>query len=144
MKDKDKLQLLKNLDTTGLMKRLHDTEDALEEALRDEASYKNLNFEYIASGTSDCQAVKAVLAELSVQVPEADVDGKKYTAPQKEQWLVKQRVENPQLQAEINKQQSVDFLIDNNRIKSDMAKRRLEGAKGELALKTAQLNFLAS
>lgn len=144
MNDKEKLEILRKLDTKELTKNLHEAEDALETALREEASFKNLNFEYVASSTSDCHAVKQLLAELTHQIPETDGMGKKLTAAQKEAWLMKQRSENQELQGTISKQKEVDFLIDNNQIKVDMAKRRLEGIRAILALKTQQIAFLAS
>jgi len=58
--------------------------------------------------------------------------------------LQKQRTENSELAAAINKQKSIAFLLENNEINIEMARRRLEGARALLALRTGQINFLAS
>ena len=144
MEDQDKLKFLNYLDTKDLIQKLQQYEIDLETALREDASFKNLNCEYLASGTSDSQAVKAVIAELSAQAPEANPEGKKLTVPEREAWLIRQRAENKELAGAINRQREVAFLIDNNEIALEMCKKRLESSKAILGLKTAQLNFLAS
>jgi hypothetical protein len=93
--------------------------------------------------STDCQEVKRILAELATQGPPAE-SGKKLTAAHREVWLQKQRTENDELAAAINKQKSISFLLENNEINIEMARRRLEGARALLALRTAQINFLAS
>ena len=138
-----KLKILRNLDTKGLIEKMQQYQDELEQALREHASFKDLNREYLTSGaSSDCQEVKRILAELTAKGP--DSEGKKLTVVEKETWLQRQRTENEELSAAIGKQKSIAFLVENNEIKIEMAKRRLEGARAVLALRTAQLNFLAS
>ena len=139
-----KIEILKSRGAKELMEKLDKYEDALEEALREDASFKNLNHEYLASGTNDCHEVKRIIAELSPLIPETSKEGKKLTAAEKESWLVRQRKENEELTAAINKQISISFIIENNQIKTDMARRRLDGVRGKLALVTAQINFLAA
>jgi hypothetical protein len=139
----EKLKILKSLDTKSLIERVRQYEEELEAALREHASFKDLNREYLTSGaSSDCQEVKRILAELTAKGP--DTGGKKLTVVEKETWLQRQRTENEELSAAIGKQKSIAFLVENNEIKIEMAKRRLEGARAVLALRTAQLNFLAS
>jgi hypothetical protein len=138
-----KLKILRNLDTKGLIEKMQQYQDELEQALREHASFKDLNREYLTSGaSSDCQEVKRILAELTAKGP--DTEGKKLTVVEKETWLQRQRTENEELSAAISKQKSIAFLVENNEIKIEMAKRRLEGARAVLALRTAQLNFLSS
>ena len=93
--------------------------------------------------STDCQEVKRILAELATQGPPIE-SGKKLTAAEREVWLQKQRTENDELAAAINKQKSIAFLLENNEISIEMARRRLEGARALLALRTGQINFLAS
>jgi hypothetical protein len=141
--DEWKLKILRNLDTKGLVEKIHQYQDELERALREQASLKNTNREYLASGTSsDCQEVKRILAELAAQGPPDQ--GKKFTVVEREAWLQRQRTENEELCAAIKEQKNVSFLMENIEIDIEMAKRRLEGARAVLALRTAQLNFLAS
>ena len=133
----DKVQLLKNLDTKNLIEKLHFYETELEKEMIAEADFKNTNHGYL--GTGDCQEVKRIMAELITQAPDDASSDKK-----KEVWLLRQRKENKELNDAIAKQRQVTFLIDDHQIKVEMAKRRLEGTKAVLSLKTAQINFLAS
>jgi len=140
----DKVKILKSLDTKGLIARIQQYEDDLEHALREQASFKDINREYLTSGMStDCQEVKRILAELATQGPPRE-SGKKLTVAEREVWLQKQRTENDELAAAINKQKSISFLLENNEINIEMARRRLEGTRALLALRTGQINFLAS
>lgn len=139
----EKILILKSRETKNLVENLHKAEDALETALRDAASFKDLNRGYLSS-SGDCQETKRILAELSAQVPETKEAGKKFTLADREVWLQKQRTENNELAGAINKQKSVAFTIENNEIGVEMARRRLEGIRAVLALTTQQIAFLAS
>lgn len=144
MEINDKVKILKSLDTKALIARIQHYEDELEHALREQASFKDINREYLTSGMStDCQEVKRILAELATQGPPTE-SGKKLTATTREVWLQKQRSENDELAAAINKQKSISFLLENNEISIEIARRRLDGARALLALRTGQINFLAS
>ncbi len=138
----EKVKVLQRLDTKDLITKIQQYEDGLEKAMVDQADFKSQNHSYLGSG--DCQEVKGILAELAVQIPEANDTGKKMTIADKEIWLTKQRIENKELSEAIAKQRQVAFLLDDHQIKVEIAKKRLEGIKVVLALKTAQINFLAS
>ena len=142
MEPEEKVRILKSLDTKNLIEKLHKYEDELETALREAASFKDLNRGYLSS-TGDCQEVKKLLAELRAQTPATNEAGKKFTLADKEDWLQRQRTENQELAAAIAKQKDTAFLLENNDIKADMARRRLTGATAVLGLKTAQINFFA-
>ncbi len=142
MEIEDKLKILKSLDTKNLVEQLHRAEDALQKTMIDEADFKNSNHGFLGSG--DCQEVKKILAELAVQAPETKEDGKKTTIADKDAWLLRQRTENKELLDTITKQRQVAFLIDDHQIKVEMVRRRLEGIRSVLALKTQQIAFLAS
>jgi hypothetical protein len=137
-----KLKILRQLDTKELIQKLQQFQDELEQALREHASFKDLNREYLASGASDCPAVKQILAGLAVAGP--NTEGKKLTIAEKEAWLQRQRTENDELSAALNKQKSIAFLAENNEIKIEMAKQKLQNCRAILALKTAQINFLGN
>jgi len=139
-----KVGILKSLDTKSLVEQVHRHEDDLETALREQASFKSLNYEYLACRDGDCQEVKRLLSELILKVPEHNEAGKKLTAAEKEAWLQRQRKESQELAAAIARQKEVAFLVDNHEIKVEIAKKRLESTKAVLALKTAQINLLAS
>ena len=136
-----KLAILKKLDTDSLITKLHQYEDALEKGMTAERDFKAKNRGFLGSG--DCQEVKRITGELSVKAPETNDAGKKMTVVDKENWLLRQRTENKELAGAIAQQQQVSFRLDDLQIKFDTTKKRLEGVRAVLALKTAQLNFLA-
>jgi len=140
----EKVKILKSLNTKDLIAKIHQYEDDLEKAMTAEADFKSQNHQFLASSTGDCQEVKRIIAELAVQAPETNEAGKKFTIADKEAWLMRQRKENKELSDTIVKQRQVAFLLDDHQIKVEMAKKRLEGTRVVLALKTAQVNFLAS
>jgi len=141
MEIEDKLRILKSLDTKNLIAKLRQYEDELQETMTAEADFKAQNHGYLGSG--DCQEVKRILGELSAQAPETNGAGKKTTIAAREAWLLRQRTENKELSDAIQKQRQVAFLIDDHEIKVEMARRRLAGATTVLALRTAQITFLA-
>lgn len=143
MEIEEKAKILKGLGTKEIIESIHKYEDELEKAMLEEASFKNLNYGYLAASGHDCQEVKRILAELAAQVPETDSENKKLTAPQKEAWILRQRTENAELTGAINKQKNVAFLMENNQTKTEITKRRLEGTRAVLALRTQQIAFLA-
>lgn len=142
MEIETKLAILKKLDTANLIRAIKKLEDELETALRDASSFKDLNRGYLSS-TGDCQEAKKLLAEVRAQAPEANKDGKKLTAADRDDWLQKQRVDNQELAAALAKQKDIAFQLENNEITGDMTRRRLAGAIAILAIRTAQINFLA-
>ena len=142
MEIKEKKEILKRLDTKELISKIHQYEEELQKALTAEADFKAQNHDYLGSG--DCQAAKRILAQLAAQAPETNEAGKKMTAGDKEAWLQRQRQENPELSRAIAKQREVAFLIDDHAIQVEMARRRLAGVLAVLALRTAQIQFLAS
>lgn len=142
MEIEEKLRILKSLETKSLIAKVHEYENALEKAMTEEADFKAQNHSFLGSG--DCQEVKKILAELSVQAPETNGAGKKLTIADKEAWLMRQRTENKELSDAIVKQRQVAFLIDDHQIKVEMARRRPTSVIAILALRTQQIAFLAS
>ena len=142
MEIEQKLEILKKLDTKGLIEKLQQYEAELQKTMSDEAMFKSQNHNYLGSG--DCQEVKQILAELSAQAPSTKEDDKKTTVADREAWLAKQRTESKELSEAIQKQRQISFLVDDHQIKVEVARRRLAGATAVLALKTQQLAFLAS
>lgn len=137
MKTEERIKLLqKQLRTRELVENLPTLENNLEKALTDEADFRNANQGYLASSGGDCSEVKRILAEISVRA-----EGK--NAAEREAWLTRQRVENNSLAEAIVKQREVVFLLDDHRVKIEIAKKRYESARAVLALRTAQISFLA-
>ena len=61
---------------------------------------------------------------------------------ERDAWITRQRVDNKELNGAILKQREVAFLIEDFRIKVEIAKKKLENSKTVIALRTAQINFL--
>ena len=127
--------ILRGLDTKRLIESLPALEEALEKAMRDDARFRDLNSGYLASQGSDCAEVKRLLA---IMAPQAE--GK--NAAEREAWVTKMRTADPELDATINRQKTVAFNLENNRISIEMARKKLENIRTILALKTAQIEFL--
>lgn len=152
MTNEQKLELLRYFRTKELIERMNRLEDELETALREEASFKNLNTGYLASYGSDCSEVERLLSELSIRAPETvridtvtvpgETREKKMTAQDRTAWLTLLRTQDQGVIAAINRQHSTAFNLDNLRITTEMVKKRLEGVKTVLSLKTAQIEFL--
>jgi len=136
---KKKIQALQKLNTKNLVDMLPDLEEKLETALRAEATFRDLNYGYLASRDSDCGEVKRILAELTIRGPGID---QKYTAPERDAWLITQRTKNHELATAIERHKSVVFNLETYKIDVDMAKKRLENIHRVLALRTAQIQFL--
>jgi len=47
MEIEEKIQVLKSRETNALIEKLHEYEDKLEDAMRENASFKNLNHGYL-------------------------------------------------------------------------------------------------
>ena len=138
-----KLQILKYVDTKSLCENIAKLEDELEQRIREDLSFRHSNMGYLASLGSDCNEVKQRLAQLAVAAPETDSEGKKYTAPQKEAWLILMRAKDSQLKKAIEIQKDIAFQVENNRVAIELKKKRLESMRVVVTLKTAQINFLA-
>ena len=179
MEIEKKLEILKGLGTKDLIDNLAKYEEQLDKEMREEASFKDSNYGYLASGTSDCSEVKQILAGLLAQAPETTkidkpltktkkatwlkeqqkqepkfsgnifdapettLETKNLTENDKKAWLERQRTENQDLVAAINRQVQVAFNLDNYRINIETTKKRLEGTRAVLALRTAQIRFLS-
>lgn len=140
----EKVKILKRLNTKGLIEKLHEYEDGLQGTMNEQMGFTATNHNLLASRGSDCQEVKRILAELKIQIPETNKAGKKLTVADKENWLSLQRKENKELLEAITKQKEATFVLDDYQVRIEMAKKRLEGIRAVLALRTAQINFLAS
>lgn len=138
----EKAEGLRKIDTKSIILKLHEYEDELENALTAEADFKSQNHNFLGSG--DCQEVKNRLAELAALAPETNGAGKKMTIAERDNWLQRQRTANKELSEAIKKQRQVAFLTADHEIKVEMARRRLTSTIAILALRTAQINFLAS
>lgn len=135
-----KQALLCRFGTKGLLLKLDELENDLVKALNEQTRAKTENAGYLSSGDRDCVEVKRILAELTVQPS----DGKKLTVPEREAWLQKQRTENPTLKVALERQEKVSALLAHLQITVEMAREKLSNVRIVLALRTAQINFLAS
>ena len=143
MEIEQKLEILRKIGTKSLIQKLHECETELEKVMQDQADFTSQSYEYTTSRGSECSKVKEKIAELSFQAPETNEAGKKTTVAEREAWLLGQRKLDKELSDALAQQQVVAFLQDDHQIKVEMAKRRLEGIKAVIALKTQQIAFLA-
>lgn len=140
----EKIKLLNKIDTKPLITKLHEYENELEKALNDQTMFVAKEYEYICTRGNDCQKVKTILAELLAQAPEASPEGKKTTVADREAWLQIQRKTNKEISEAIMRQRQAAFSADDFQIRVEMTKKRLEGIKIVLGLRTQQVAFLAS
>jgi hypothetical protein len=136
MKFEDKMKILQQLETSPMIKNLHTLETELETKLGAQMTFTRTNHEYLASGSADCQAVKAILAELVVTA-----EGK--NAGERDAWLTRQRAEYKPLEEAITKQRMVMFNLEDLEIQVKMIQRRIDGLLAVIRLRTAQINFFA-
>ena len=134
-----KVNYLRKFETGKLIKQLEQREDELEKVLQEQLVFSKANFMHVSSRGSDSALVKEILAELSTQIPE-EHDKK---VADRDAWLMRQRKENKELAEAITKQREAEFVMEDFQIRAEMAKKRLEGIKGIIGLRTAQINFLA-
>ena len=137
----EKIEYLNSIGTGTLITKIHEAENILEERMLADAQYRSNNVGYLAGYGEDCVAVKATLADLTLDAP-VGTDGKKLTVAQLVSWLRQQREHNAQLAENIRLQNQITFQCENNRIEIEMAKKRLESLKAILGLRTAQIEFL--
>ena len=139
---KKKVNILKKLDTKALQERLKQLEDDLFSGLMAQAQTYYENYEYTSSRGGDCARVKEIEAELLNKCPD-DIEGKKLTEAGKKAWLTRQRAENTALKVAIQKQMETAFQLESAEITAKLTREQLLSARGALALKTAQINFLS-
>jgi len=139
----DKLEILRRLGTKDLIQKLKEYEGELEKALTEQADFTSQNYDYVASRGNDSAKVKEILAQLAWDAPETNEAGKKTTVADRDAWLQGQRKSNQELADAIARQREVAFLQDDYQIKSEMAKKRLEGTRAVLTLRTQQIAFLS-
>lgn len=134
-----KIKALNTLGTKALINMLPQLEEKLEAALRQEASFRDLNHGYLSTGTYDCAEAKRIIAELTLQGPSSE---EKMTAAERDAWLVKQRTDNLDLNNALTRQKDVSFQLEGLRVDIEMAKKRLESILKIISLRTAQIQFL--
>lgn len=142
-RENQKRAILKGFDTVGIADRIETAEIEYERALREDAAFRGQNIGYLAAYGSDCSEVEHILAELYLSCDLAGADGKKATIDEKKAWLRIQRKKHPGLMKAIQIQNDITFQTENSRINIEMAKKRLDGLRAVLALKTAQIEYLA-
>jgi hypothetical protein len=146
------------LRTKELVEKLPELLNDYQTKMMEQAQHRVENANFIAPLGSDCTAVKDKLASLTPpeekEIPSSEIEPgtpsvgkipkmKKTTVQDKEAWLSRQRTEDKDLVALIARQGSVAFVIEADKAAVEIARERLQNARVVLALKTAQLYFLA-
>jgi hypothetical protein len=140
-----------SLQTKALVDQLPELLKDYEKKLMDAATHRSENSIYLASIGSDCSAVKDFMAGLTppeertleLATSDASPVKKKTTAAEKEAWRDIQRTENKALYALVQRQNSVFFITEADKVAIEIALQRIQNARIVLTLKTAQMNFLA-
>jgi hypothetical protein len=139
----EKRLLLLTFKTKEILVKLEQVETDLETALQEEGKLKTQYQDYVCGRSDDCKAVKDLEAKIAMEVPEKEGD-KKLTADAKKAWQERQRTENKELAAAIDKQKMAAFVLEDAKIKIDMARTKLQNMRSVLELKTAQILYCAS
>lgn len=137
----NKIRLLNSMGTKDLVIKLQAAENTLEKSLCEYNSFRDLNYEFVAPMHRDCDVAQSIIADLIFKAPQ--IAGKDMTVDQRSAWLTQQRKENKELIVALDKQQHITFHLENLRVSADIAKEKMEGLRAVIALKTAQINFLA-
>lgn len=135
MEEKQKLELLKKLDTLKLTEELKTAVGIFGAELQTDLEYRLKHRDFIATGNSDSPAVAQLEMELL-----ANAEGKNES--QRKAWLGTQRQSNEPLQKAIAMQLECTFQAELHRNNVEVAKKKMEALKAIIALKTAQISFL--
>ena len=131
-----KTSILQALNTAELIASLKTLEADLEKRLLEQMQFSTQQHDFLAGSGQVCTAVKKILAEL---VPVAE--GKNQA--EKDAWLTRQSQSNDALNNAITKQREAAFVLEDHRVRIEMVKRRHDSVRALIALRTAQINFLA-
>lgn len=130
----ERMLVLEKFGTKKLLEDLKTTTDNLYSLLAIEQRFKRDNVGWLAPAGQDCTEVKGILAGLT---PE----GK--TVAEREAWLQRARKNTPELAAAIARQGDVLLQRDDHALNVEMAREKLSNIRAVLALREAQINFLA-
>jgi len=140
----EKTQLMQGLGTSQLVKDIHTAEAELTDLQNQELQFRSSNGDYLpGKASSDCDAVKRMEAQLTIQAPVDPESKKAMTVDAKKAWIERQHTENKELAALIQKQKMAEFTAGDFAIKIDSARTRLNDLRAVLGLRTAQITFLA-
>lgn len=135
-----KIKIISNQRTSALIEQLSKLESEYQKALMDQTEHKSAGASFLASIGSDCQAVKEFMAGLN---PPAEIEGKKTTVAEREGWLLKQRSENKELFALIERQKTTAFILESDKNQVVLVENKMSNTRAVMALRTAQLSFLS-
>lgn len=146
MDNNQKLQFLKYLDTKNLIEKLKDYEDELEKVMREQADFVLNEHDYTTSRGTDCQAVKAIIAEMSIQAPETTEAEKPTTKAEKTVWLKETQKLDPQFAGTIDNAPEKIIItksLTENDKKAWLERQRTENKElSEAIAKQRQVAFL--
>lgn len=138
----EKQSILAQLKTGDLIKSIHAAEAELETVLKETFKCREDYALHLKASRTNSETVSDLEARLTMEVPD-EIAGKKLTAPEKTAWLKKQRTENKDLAAAYTKQKMAEAVMADLDIRKTMAEVKLSNLKGVMALRAAQITFLA-
>lgn len=140
---KVKVAILNQLGTKQLVNDLNELIEKIATLQETRQASVNENPDFLGSSTHNCEAVKAIEAQMLLDSPEFDTDGKKVTVDRRQAWLeAEKRKHEPWLRA-LAKQRELIGLLAGLDIDIEKTARRYAALKAFLELRTAQIQFLS-
>jgi hypothetical protein len=140
---KEKVGILNDLGTKEAVGRLDAFIEEIAALQTTRQQIVNANADFISSGSRDCEAVKALEAELFLQVPDNDQQGKRMTIDQRTSWFETSKRHHAGWLAALKKQREMASALANLDAQIEITSRKYSATKSFLELRTAQISFLS-
>jgi len=138
-----KQKILEAFKIPDLLQYLKETEAELQSLETEALEFADQNRSFIGARGGHCEEARFKEAELLLNAPEYNPNGKKATVEEKRAWVELQKRDDPAFRAILQKQAEVDFRLEDFRIRLEALKRRSDRLKAVLRIREAQIRFLA-
>ncbi|MBA7650849.1 hypothetical protein ES703_58662 [subsurface metagenome] len=139
---KEKVSILNQLGTKELVTNLDELIDKVASLQETRQASINENPDFLGSFNHDCEAIKGIEAQMLLDSPEFDTDGKKVTVDRRQAWLEAEKRKNEPWLRAMAKQRELTGLLAGLDIEIEKTARRYAALKSFLELRTAQINLL--
>jgi len=144
MECKVKQRILEAFKIPDLLCSLEETEDELLSLEKEALEFADQNRSFIGARGGHCEEARFKEAELLLNAPEYNPNGKKATVEEKRAWVELQKRDNPAFKEILQKPAEVDFQLEDFRIRQEALKRKSDRLRALLRIREAQIRFLAS
>jgi len=144
MEFKVKQRILEAFKIPDLLCSLEETEDELLSLEKEALEFADQNRSFIGARGGHCEEARFKEAELLLNAPEYNPNGKKATVEEKRAWVELQKRDNPAFKEILQKQAEVGFQLEDFRIRQEALKRKSDRLRALLRIREAQIRFLAS